>query len=169
MRTDKFGRQILTENDLCNFYLADTSKNIKSCIIEHDISISSDLEIHNLPNFISYVEETIDIETWDNLQQQKYFVPDSYRTFNIAEYILDKCNSETELQRAGQELLLYQERNLFPLLLYLKYLVDIMKREKIVWGVGRGSSVASFVLYLLEVHRINSLYYDLSIDEFLKS
>jgi len=169
MRTDKFGRQILTENDLCNFYLTDPSKNINSCIVEHDISIPIDLEIPNLPNFINYVEETISVEAWDNLQQQKYFVPDNYKTFNIAEFVLDKCKSEAELQRAGQELLLYQERNLFPLLIYLKYLVDVMKRENIVWGVGRGSSVASFVLYLLEVHRINSLYYDLSIDEFLKS
>ena len=169
MRTDKFGRQILTENDLCNFYLTDPSKSINSCIVEHDISIPIDLEIPNLPNFINYVEETISVEAWYNWRQQKYFVPDNYKTFNIAEFVLDKCKSEAELQRAGQELLLYQERNLFPLLIYLKYLVDVMKRENIVWGVGRGSSVASFVLYLLEVHRINSLYYDLSIDEFLKS
>jgi DNA polymerase III alpha subunit len=57
---------------------------------------------------------------------------------------------------------------MFILLKYLKYLVDTMRENNIVWGVGRGSSVASFVLFLLEVHRINSLYYDLSIDEFLK-
>jgi DNA polymerase III alpha subunit len=57
---------------------------------------------------------------------------------------------------------------MFILLKYLKYLVDTMRKNNVVWGVGRGSSVASFVLFLLEVHRINSLYYDLSIDEFLK-
>jgi DNA polymerase III alpha subunit len=72
------------------------------------------------------------------------------------------------LQRAGEVLILFQERGLFPLLQYLKYLVDTMRANEIVWGVGRGSSVASYVLFLLEVHRINSLYYDLSIDEFLK-
>jgi DNA polymerase III alpha subunit len=51
---------------------------------------------------------------------------------------------------------------------YLKYLVDIMRDNNIVWGVGRGSSVSSFVLYLIGIHKINSLYYDLSIEEFLK-
>jgi DNA polymerase III alpha subunit len=63
---------------------------------------------------------------------------------------------------------MFQERGMFPLLCYLKYLVDTMRENNVVWGVGRGSSVASFVLFLLGVHRINSLYYDLSIDEFLK-
>jgi DNA polymerase III alpha subunit len=81
---------------------------------------------------------------------------------------LDQCTNEAELQRAGEELILFQERNMFVLLQYLKYLVDTMRKHNIVWGVGRGSSVASFVLFLLGVHRINSLYYDLSIDEFIK-
>jgi DNA polymerase III alpha subunit len=57
---------------------------------------------------------------------------------------------------------------MFVLLQYLKYLVDTMRKNNIIWGVGRGSSVASYVLYLIGIHRINSLYYDLSIDEFLK-
>ena len=83
-------------------------------------------------------------------------------------YVLDRCTNDAELQRAGEELLLFQQREMFPLLCYLKYLVDTMRKYNVVWGVGRGSSVASFVLFLLEVHKINSLYYDLSIDEFLK-
>ena len=97
-------------------------------------------------------------------------LPDSSHSdsFDIAKFVLDKCKNEEELQRAGEELLLYQERDMFMLLCYLKYFVDTMRKNKIVWGVGRGSSVSSFVLYLIGVHRINSLYYDLSIDEFLK-
>jgi DNA polymerase III alpha subunit len=78
------------------------------------------------------------------------------------------CGNEAELQRCGAELLLYQEREMFDLLRYLKYLVDTMKENNIVWGVGRGSSVASHVLYKLGVHRINSLYYNLDITEFLR-
>jgi DNA polymerase III alpha subunit len=51
---------------------------------------------------------------------------------------------------------------------YLKYLVDTLRKNNVVWGVGRGSSVASYVLFLIGVHRIDSLYYDLNVDEFLK-
>ena len=64
--------------------------------------------------------------------------------------------------------MLFQERNLFDLLRYLKYLVDTLRANHMIWGVGRGSSVASHVLYLLGVHRINSIFYDLDVQEFLR-
>jgi DNA polymerase-3 subunit alpha len=87
---------------------------------------------------------------------------------DIAAHVLGLCTNQDELQRCGHELLLYQEKNLFDLLKYLKYLVDIMQDNKIIWGVGRGSSVASYVLYKLGVHRIDSMFYDLSPEEFLR-
>jgi DNA polymerase III alpha subunit len=43
-----------------------------------------------------------------------------------------------------------------------------MRDNNIVWGVGRGSSVASYVLYLLGIHKIDSIKYNLSPDEFFK-
>jgi DNA polymerase-3 subunit alpha len=95
-------------------------------------------------------------------------MPDEYRSLDIAEWILDQCSTDAELQRCGEELLLYQERDAFDLLRYMKYLVDTMRAQKVLWGVGRGSSVASFVLYKIGVHRINSMYYDLDPREFLK-
>jgi DNA polymerase III alpha subunit len=95
-------------------------------------------------------------------------MPLEYYDLDIAKWVLDQCKNEEELQRAGDELIKFQERNMFVLLQYLKYLVDTMRKNNIIWGVGRGSSVASYVLYLIGIHRINSLYYDLSIDEFLK-
>ena len=87
---------------------------------------------------------------------------------DIAAWVLEKCKTEAELQRVGQELILYQERDLFNLLRFMKYLVDTLRQNKLVWGVGRGSSTASYVLYLIGVHRIDSLFYDLDIAEFLK-
>ena len=95
-------------------------------------------------------------------------MPNEYKNLDIAAYVLNLCDTQEELQRCGQELLLYQERNLFDLLRYLKYLVDLMIENQIIWGVGRGSSVSSYVLYKLGVHRINSMYYNLDIKEFLR-
>ena len=63
---------------------------------------------------------------------------------------------------------MFQERDLFDLLRYLAYLVEVMKKNNIIWGVGRGSSVASYVLYLLGVHRIDSMFYELDPGEFLR-
>ena len=43
-----------------------------------------------------------------------------------------------------------------------------MIEHQVIWGVGRGSSVASYVLYKLGVHRVDSMYYDLDPQEFLR-
>jgi hypothetical protein len=95
-------------------------------------------------------------------------MPQEYKDLDIAEYVLGLCSNEVELQRVGEELLLYQERSLFDLLRYLKYLVDVMTENKIIWGVGRGSSVASYILYKMKVHKIDSIYYKLNVAEFLR-
>ena len=95
-------------------------------------------------------------------------MPQEYKDLDIAQHILELCETQAELQRVGEELLLYADRELLDLLRYLKYFVDTMRKNKVVWGLGRGSSVASYVLYLLGVHKINSMYYDLDIKEFLK-
>jgi DNA polymerase III alpha subunit len=136
--------------------------------VEKDINFDDILQLENIPELVKYVDPKTSVEDFDNNNQSKWHLPIEYLNMDIAQYVLDKCNTETELQRAGEELIKFQERDMFILLKYLKYLVDTMRKNNIVWGVGRGSSVASFVLFLLEVHRINSLYYDLSIDEFLK-
>jgi DNA polymerase III alpha subunit len=121
----------------------------------------------DIPNLKQYNQHW-DTEEFDAHNQKHWLMPRDYYELDIAEWILNQCNNDAELQRCGQELLLYQERDAFDLLRYLKYLVDTMRTHNIIWGVGRGSSVASFVLYKIGVHRINSLYYDLDPQEFLK-
>lgn len=108
------------------------------------------------------------VEEFHSQQQANWHMPDEYKILDIAKWLLDKCKTDAELQRVGEELLLYQERDLFNLLRYLKYAIDTFRKNGVIWGLGRGSSVASYVLYLIGVHKINSMYYDLDIKEFLK-
>ena len=72
------------------------------------------------------------------------------------------------MKRVWEELDAYKERGMHDLLRYMIYLVDYMRENNIVWGVGRGSSVASFVLYLIGIHKINSIQYQLDWREFLR-
>lgn len=168
MQTDKFGQIIFNENDLCDLYLKNPESKLRRVLVDSNISFTNILDLENIPELLDYEQTNKTVEDFDLENQSKYNMPEEYKNMDIAQYVLDQCKSDAELQRAGQELLLFQERNMFPLLQYLKYLVDTMRSNNIVWGVGRGSSVASFVLYLIGIHKINSLYYDLSIDEFLK-
>lgn len=129
------------------------------------------LILGDVPKFIEYnsmVEESLSVAEFDHRNQTTWFMPDEYKQLDIAKHLLDLCTTDEELQRVGQELLLFAERDLLDLLKYLKYLVDVMTEHRLIWGVGRGSSVASYVLYLLKVHRINSIYYELDPREFLR-
>lgn len=169
MITDKYGQYIYTEQDLMDVFMSNPDKVITAPVfVSSDVTFNDTLELHNLPKLVTYALEDISVEQFDKNARQNWFIPEEYKSFDIAKYVLDQCQNDAELQRAGKELLLYQERDMFILLQYLKYLVDTMRANNIVWGVGRGSSVASFVLYLIGVHKINSLYYDLPIEEFLK-
>lgn len=168
MQTDIYGQLIFDENDLLDLYLKDPSRILTQVFVKNQISFDKDLDLDKIPSTKLYTDLCISVEEFDRQNQDIWHFPDEYKNMDIAKYILEQCKDETELQRAGKELLLFQEKDMFMLLKYLKYLVDTMRNHNIVWGVGRGSSVASFVLFLLGVHKINSLYYDLDIEEFLK-
>jgi len=166
MRIDQFGQQIFSEQEICDLYYKNPDLRITSILIDSQLENTLDLDM--FPTCATYQNKDCTVEEFDKEKQNIWLIPQEYKNMDIAKWVLDQCKDEAELQRAGQELLLYQERELFPLLQYLKYLVDTMRTHNIVWGVGRGSSVASFVLFLIGIHKINSLYYDLPIEEFLK-
>ncbi len=166
MLIDKYGQFVYSEQELCDLYLTNPEIKLSKTLVESEIF--NTLNLDNFPQLEKYVDPNISIEMFDSENQNKWLMPEEYVTMDIAKWVLEQCKDESELQRAGHELLLFQERDMFPLLQYLKYLVDTMRDNNIVWGVGRGSSVASFVLFLIGIHKINSLYYDLPIEEFLK-
>lgn len=168
MITDKFGQPIFSEKDICDLYMSDPERTVRSVLVNNHITFNPELNIHSIPELIKYEISEQTLDQFDSKRTQEWFLPEEYKNFDIAKWVLEQCKTDAELQRAGEELIMFQERNMFILLQYLKYLVDTMRKHNIVWGVGRGSSIASFVLYLIGIHRINSLYYDLSITEFLK-
>lgn len=118
--------------------------------------------------FSSLPEISISVEEYDKLNQENWFIPKKYFDINIVEFLLDKTSNEDEYQRVVSELELYYEKNMIHILVIAIYLVEKFRENRIVWGVGRGSSVSSFCLYLIGLHKINSLKYNLDIKEFLK-
>lgn len=168
MKKDSHGQIILDEDDLIDFYLKNNQGKIKKALVSTHIEVDTSLGLENFPKLSSYELDQLSTTEFDKTKQSLWLIPEEYKTLDIAKWVLMQCNSESELQRAGEELLLYQELELFDFLRYMKYLVDTMRSNNIVWGVGRGSSVSSFVLFLIGVHKINSLYYDLDIKEFLR-
>lgn len=173
MMTNKFGEIVLNEDDLCDLVMQGRDVTKMDRVIT-----DADLD---LARMISHIQDPGSLKTWtfadqrdisvtefDRERQSQWFMPEEYQNLDIAQHVLDLCNTQEQLQRVGEELLLFQEHDLFDLLRYLRYLVAVMRENRIIWGVGRGSSVASYVLYLLGVHRVDSMFYDLDPREFLR-
>jgi DNA polymerase III alpha subunit len=171
MKYDKYGQSYTTENELCELLYREPTLDISRFNV-WDAQAYNDSVTKlwaDMPKVVQYcVPFDQSIEQFDQEQQRHWLMPVQYAQMDIAQWVLDQCRNNAELQRVGEELLLYQERSLFPLLCYMKYLVDTMRTNGVVWGVGRGSSVSSYVLYKIGVHRIDSLFYDLDPHEFLK-
>jgi DNA polymerase III alpha subunit len=173
MTNNKFGEIVLDETDLCNLVMQGRAlAELQQVTVDPTVDLESLIHVLEDPSALMTwtfpADSSQSVPDYDALQQREWHMPDQYRDMDIAAHILGLCRSEAELQRAGHELMLYQERGLFDLLRYLAYLVDVMREHQVIWGVGRGSSVASYVLYLLGVHRINSMFYDLDVGEFLR-
>jgi len=170
MNYDKLGIAYANTEELCELLYEKPDMDISQVFVEDPVKYNNSVKVFfaDLPTLKLYDLGALDIEKFDIANQNNWFMSDEYKDLDIAQWVLDQCQTQEELQRVGEELLLYQERNLFSLLKQLKYIVDTWRTNNIVWGVGRGSSVASYVLYLIGVHRINSLHYDLDIQEFLR-
>jgi DNA polymerase III alpha subunit len=170
VKYDQYGRAHSSSEELCSLLYQNPDLDISLFLLDdpQEFNKSKSMLHADVPTIKGYTEINWDIADFDSHKQKQWFMPADYLALDIAKWVLDQCKEDHELQRVGEELLLYQERDLFNLLKYLKYLVDTLREHNIVWGVGRGSSVASYVLYLIGVHKINSIFYQLDIEEFLK-
>jgi hypothetical protein len=170
LNIDEYGRSIITERDICDYLYINPNLNFSKVELKSNTQYNTAVDKLYLdwPKLKQLEEITVNTLAWHQANQNTWFMPDEYKNMDICKWLLDLCRNETELQRTGAELLMYAEYDMLDLLRYLKYFVDTMRANNIVWGVGRGSSVASFVLYLLGIHKVNSITYNLDINEFIR-
>jgi DNA polymerase III alpha subunit len=106
------------------------------------------------------------------LTQQAWFdhwhTPESYASTDVLAYCLAKCSTEAQRERVRMEMQLFEAREMMPVLRHLIYMVNDLRKRGIVWGVGRGSSVSSYMLYLIGINRIDPMRFGLDVREFLK-
>lgn len=124
----------------------------------------------NIQNYINRVlQEHLDYPIPPKqIDKNNWFIPEPYKDMVIESWLLYQCKTQEETDRVTMELELYKQHGMIPVLNTMKYIVDTLRHNNIVWGVGRGSSVASYVLYLIGVHKINSIKYSIPIEEFFK-
>ena len=174
MKTDELGIPRFSNRDLVDMiYSGHADKvHVVLCDPSDDIDrFNAAMEEQGLDKLQKYIPLDVDQKTFDGVCQGEWFMPDEYKDINVFEYVLGEAETpcpEHVQQRIWEELQEFNKRDMMYLLRYMIYLVDFMRENDIVWGVGRGSSVASYVLYLIGVHRIDSIKYNLDWREFLR-
>jgi DNA polymerase III alpha subunit len=101
-------------------------------------------------------------------------LPEKYLSLDLDDYLLkliDKIDHDSlydkRVERLSTEIFLFKQLKLDEVLRTIIYVIDEMTEKKVVWGVGRGSSCSSYLLYLMGLHEIDAVLYDIDIEDFL--
>jgi len=151
--------------------IENTLENLIKGVMQHGPDILENCVAN--PNDIVQYLQRVDQERLDypltklQVDKNNWFIPNEYKQLDIEEFLVTQC-PEQNYTRLIEELALFKQNNMISVLKTMKYVVDTLRANNIVWGVGRGSSVSSYVLYLIGIHKIDSVKYALPIDEFFK-
>lgn len=172
MKTTDYGEVLLTSDEVFKAIYSGKITDLNSVILDDleeiiKFNTATKINFDKLSELSTYSEPTESVEEYDQKNQKNWFMPDEYKNLDIEEFLVNVCPKQNH-ERLTEELKLFRQHDMLDVLRYLKYFVDTMRKHNIVWGVGRGSSVASYCLYLIGVHKIDSIKYKLDIKEFLK-
>lgn len=151
--------------------LTNNLKDLTEAVMIHGPDILSDCVISD--EFKQYMQRIDDERLhypipMPNIDTDHWFIPKEYQDLDIENWVREQCKDAKAQSRVEEELRLYRQNNMIPVLKTMKYIVDTLRANNVVWGVGRGSSVASYVLHVIGVHKIDSVKYNIPIEEFFK-
>lgn len=100
----------------------------------------------------------------------KWLIPEFYLNLDLTEYfaikIIEKKLTDEQINRVAEELNQVQIFNFENGLRTIIYVVDTFNNKHQLWGIGRGSSCASYLLYLIGLHQVDPLKYNIHWSEF---
>jgi len=171
VKVNTYDQAILSSDNLRELLLQGKNISHLNVIFDEEIELFQQYQSTLLPEVITFLDAPEELLTFDDFHQKcadEWIFPVVYQQIDVRTWLLDKCKTQLEIDRVNKEYVLYEERDLVMLLRLFIFLVDYMRKNKFVWGVGRGSSVSSYILYLIGVHRVDSLKYELDIKDYLK-
>jgi DNA polymerase III alpha subunit len=181
MKMNQYNEIEVTENDLVEGMLQ--GKSAKYVVTKDTEKIDSYNHFCTLFKFDDHIDYETPADTNDKYSYKdadNWWMPQEYKTLDIEQWLYTRVSEELQIapsdfvynsdkwMRVEQELDEFEKRNMIPMLKFLVYMITELKNNNIMWGVGRGSSVSSYILYLIGVHKIDSIKYNLDYKEFLR-
>ena len=169
IKINETGDCIFTEQDAIELLYTDPSFDISKLYFDNTEQYNNSVSKTAL-NYSKLQElpERRAVDIFDKNNIENWYMPEQYYQIDVLDWLLTKCQTQEEKDRVNLEYKLFEQKKFIKVLQFLIYFVDTLRKNNIVWGVGRGSSVASFCLFLIGIHKINPLQYNLNITEFLR-
>jgi DNA polymerase III alpha subunit len=169
IKINDFGDCVYSEDAVIDLLYADPDVDISKIPTEAEQynQALAELDI-DLPRLPEQILRTGTVADFDRSNYAEWHMPESYAGIDVKAYLLERCGTDVERERVEAEYALFESKRFTKVLQFLIYFVDTLRANNVVWGVGRGSSVSSFCLFLIGVHKINPLLYDLDYREFLR-
>ena len=170
IKTNDYGDCIYTEDDAIDLIYSQPDIDITKLFFTEINQYSNALKELgiNLPKIKLEPVHSVSVQEFDQKNIDHWHMPKEYYELDVKKYLLDKCTNEKEKKRVNAEYILFERKKFIKVLQFLIYFVNVLRKHNMVWGVGRGSSVASFCLFLIGVHKINPLQYNIDYKEFLR-
>lgn len=170
LKLDDYGRPVIDSEQFVELLLQ--GKSVDRLLVDYEdtdiqLYISHQRDLLNKSTSFQ-TPENKDFEEFHVSRADSWLIPDEFRSLDVKKWLIDRCKTDIQRQRVEEEYGMFCERGLLDLLRFFIFLVSHLRSKNFLWGVGRGSSVSSYILYLIGIHRVDSLKYDLSIKEFLK-
>ena len=171
-KVDEWGRVILQEADLVEFFYKGLEPS-SEIFVENSPEIKQYNEMCSLfdkPELSLMPAQPLDQspEDFHKARQEQWMMPEQYASLDLESWLIQKCTSVEEWDRVKMELELFEKHNMMNVLRLFIYITTELRDHGVLWGVGRGSSVASYCLFVIGIHRIDSIKYGLDIKEFLR-
>lgn len=166
------GEVSLNKEQLCSSILSGNDITDLT-VFQSDVEVSKFSKLTRIPvrektapDFSKIDDSFLLPESIKNIDLEKYFV-------RKLKYMPEFKNSDTQqkekmLGRVFEELDLYSEKGLLDVLRTAIHIVTMLENENEIWGPGRGSACCSYLLFLIGLHDVDSIKFDLNISEFLR-
>ncbi len=147
----------------------------------------SKLRVHGTEEDIARFNEQVPPEDQLRLVQDEeveldlsWQLPEPYRSMDLDTVVLNAYlerrdsgeldhgpkYQDAAFERMGAELEEVRARGLTEFMRTVLYVLARMREEGVVWGVGRGSSGASYILFLLGLHVVDCVLLEVPMEEF---
>ena len=169
IKINETGDCIFTEQDAIDLLYTNPTFDISKLFFENNKQYNNSIKDTGIDlEQLQIVPDRPGPAELDKANINNWYMPQKYYDIDVLQWLLDKCQNNEEKMRVIAEYELFEKKQFIKVLQFLIYFIDTLRANNVVWGVGRGSSVASFCLFLIGVHKINPMLYNLDYTEFLR-